>query len=73
MEMVASLHVKALVPVWVQSLLDHARRPGLLSVDRGDGKRIRKACRLLAELSSSELPRERTEDISFVQAIGSDD
>lgn len=66
------LHVEALVPVWVQSLLDHTRRPGLLSIDRGDGKRIWKACDLLVGLASSLLPEARTEDISFVQAISRD-
>lgn len=66
------LHVETLVPVRVQSLLDHARRSSLLSIDSGDRKGIWKACSLLAELFSSQLPEERTEDISLVQAISRD-
>lgn len=35
------LHVKVLVPIRVQRLLDHARRVGLLAIDGDDGKRVR--------------------------------
>lgn len=38
------LHVKALVPVRVQRLLDDARGPRLLAANRGDGEGIREAC-----------------------------
>lgn len=37
------LHVKALIPVWVQSLLDNACRVGLLGVDGYDCKWIGKS------------------------------
>jgi hypothetical protein len=37
------IHVKGLVPVRVESLLDHARRVRLLSVDGDNGEGVRQA------------------------------
>lgn len=36
-------HIKALIPVWVQGLLDDASGMGLFSVDRSNSERIREA------------------------------
>lgn len=37
-------HIKALIPVRVERLLDHTRRSRLLPVYRGYGEGVRKAC-----------------------------
>jgi hypothetical protein len=45
------LQIEALVPVWIQGLLNHTRRPSLLAIDGGDRKGIGKAWSLLDRVS----------------------
>ena len=73
---VRHIHVKHLIPIWVQCLLYDGRRLGLFTTDRSNSEGIRKPCEkkdnismIRVEMVGSKL----TEDISFVQAISSDD
>lgn len=39
-----NIHVEALIPVWIERLLDHSRRPRLLATDGRDSKGIGESC-----------------------------
>lgn len=65
------VHVEALVPIRVQSLLDHARCARLLAIDGRHGERVREAC-VAVSTPPPQRGGERTEHISFVEAVGSD-
>lgn len=69
------VHVKALVPVGVQRLLDDARGARLLAVDCGHGEGVREACGACVSGASAgaRAGQVRTEDIALVEAIGGDD
>lgn len=73
---VGIVHVKALIPVWIERLLDDACRLCLFTIDGGYGERIGESCRT-ASVDASQHERaaggELTEDVSLVQAIGGDD
>jgi len=69
-------HVKALVPVRVQSLLDHTSRSGLLATDSRHGERVGEACNQIVSVPVSGIPLREpplTKDISLVQAISGND
>lgn len=67
------VHIEALIPVWIQRLLDDACRPRLLATNRRNREGIRESCSpasatVLASIFSPAAAR-LTEDISLVQAI----
>ena len=66
-----ALQVKAFVPVGIQRLLYHTRRPCLLSVDCRNRERVREAWAKRQQAACPPRWSVPTEDISFVEAVGS--
>lgn len=66
------LHVKGLVPIRVQRLLDHLGSFRLLSPNGRHGERVWKAC-VMSVAEALSVSEQHTKDISLVQAISGND
>jgi hypothetical protein len=63
------LHIERLVPVGVEGFADDFGRLGLFTIDGQHGKRVWESC---SESAMNDM-KEDTEDISFGEAVCSDD
>ena len=67
------LHVKDLIPVRVQGLLDNGRGPRLLATNGRNCERVRKSCGRVIRAISIALSEVHTEDIALVESVSCDD